>query len=63
LSIPCSKSLELGHRRIAKKIGAGGMGEAGRARDEHLSRDDAIKVLPAVRSAMHLPANNSAKEF
>src|SRR5207244_5395963 len=37
---------KLGSYEIRSKIGAGGMGEVYRARDEKLNRDVAIKVLP-----------------
>ena len=37
---------QLGQFRILGRIGAGGMGEVYRARDEKLERDVAIKVVP-----------------
>src|SRR5277367_6771473 len=46
-----SSGTKLGPYEIQSPLGAGGMGEVYRARDARLSRDVAIKILPASFSA------------
>ncbi len=45
--MPLGPGVRLGPYEILAPLGAGGMGEVYRARDPRLSRDVAIKVLPA----------------
>jgi len=45
--MPLAAGAKLGPYQIVAPIGAGGMGEVFRARDERLGREVAIKVLPA----------------
>src|SRR5580765_6603488 len=49
--MPIAPGSRLGPYEVVAQIGAGGMGEVYRARDARLSRDVAIKVLPASFSA------------
>jgi serine/threonine protein kinase len=45
LSVTSFIGVELSHYRILEEIGSGGMGVVYRARDAHLDREVAVKVL------------------
>ena len=45
--MPLAAGTRLGAYEIVSPLGAGGMGEVYRARDHHLAREVAIKVLPS----------------
>jgi serine/threonine protein kinase len=49
--MPLNSGTKLGPYEILGPIGAGGMGEVYRARDQRLSRDVAVAVLPPSFSA------------
>ena len=52
----------LGHYQLLERIGAGGMGEVYRARDHHLDREVAIKVLPQEILAVEASRKRFRKE-
>jgi serine/threonine-protein kinase len=62
LSESISPNTTLAHYTIISQIGAGGMGEVYRARDTHLNREVALKILPSDVAANHDRMDRFARE-
>ncbi|HEY8227779.1 MAG TPA: protein kinase [Pyrinomonadaceae bacterium] len=62
MSESISPNTTLAHYTIISQIGAGGMGEVYRARDTHLNREVALKILPSDVAANHDRMDRFARE-
>jgi len=58
--MPLASGAKLGPYEIQSPLGAGGMGEVYRARDQKLDRDVALEVLPERPDGRHLALHRIA---
>ena len=61
--VTLSAGMRLGPYEVISAIGAGGSLEMYRARDTHISRNVAVKILPAQDFGNHLACFLKAKEM